>query len=110
MYAGASLTWFFRTHRCMTTSTLGSEHVATRDRVKESYIVANLLSFMHPEQGAKPILVYEDSEGEVSSLGILLPRHVQSTSTRVTISSERRLKGEISRLRMSILRYNILIF
>ena len=65
MYAGAAVAWFSRTQRCVTTSTTGSEYIATGDEARESLFVLLVLSFMDPGFKSKDFQILADNQGAI---------------------------------------------
>ena len=65
MYAGAAVTWFSRTQRCVTLSTTESEYVVLGDCIKETLFVRGVLELLVPYTTFRPVRVYEDNQGAI---------------------------------------------
>ena len=63
MCAGACVSWFSRTQKCVTLSTTEAEYVAKGDTVKEAMFIRYVWSSIFPGFGATCLTVFEDNEG-----------------------------------------------
>ena len=63
MCAGACVSWFSRTQKCVTLSTTEAEYVALRDNVKEAIFVRYVWSSIFPGFGATCMTIFGDIKG-----------------------------------------------
>ena len=59
------VSWFSRTHKCVTLSTTETEYVVMADGVKEALYVRGVLVFSIPRVGSPSIGVFEDNNGAI---------------------------------------------
>ena len=65
MCGGGCVSWFSRTQKCVTLSTIKAEYVAMAEVLKEVMFSRHVWRFMLPEVGMPCIPVFEDNEGAV---------------------------------------------